>query len=93
MSVGFYEEWHEQQARKAAERQALIEQAQAWVGCRVWVALGKILPSSVYGEVERIDEQGRVFILVGYDSHDQPRYCIADVALLGQQVTRADSTP
>ena len=93
MPVSFYEEWHEQQARKAAERRALIEQAQAWVGCRVWVTYGGMLLSSDYGEVERIDEHGRVFILVGYDSNDQPCYCIVDVTLLGQKVTRADGKP
>jgi hypothetical protein len=88
--MSFYEYWHEQQAKKAAERQVLIEQSQSWTGRRVWVSAPASVGGTQYGEVERIDEQGRVYIVVGYDHADQPRYWTSDVGLLGRSVTLAE---
>ena len=90
----FYEYWQEKQGQDAATLQRLIEQSQMWVGRRVWVAptpgvTGSAAPST-YGEIEGIDERGRVKIVVGRSPSNTPLYHFTDVFSLGNLVTLAN---
>jgi hypothetical protein len=90
--MSFYDYWHEKQVREAAEVRVLVEQAQGWIGCRVWIAptpnMG-LSAKATYGEVESIDERGEVKVLVGYDAADRPHYYTSHVTRLGRLITRA----
>lgn len=86
----FFEYWTQKQTQERAEVQALIKQSQHWVGRRVKIApsrsLGFLSPEQD-GEVERIDERGNVYIVVGFNDVFQPRYYVCSVSMLGQPVT------
>ncbi len=89
----FYDYWKDKQAQEAEAMRVLIEQAQGWIGCRVWIAptprMG-LLAKPTYGEVESIDEWGVVKVLVGYDAAERPQYHTSQVTHLGCMIMMAE---
>ena len=87
--MDFFDYWQQQKAQERDMFEQKMEQAQGWIGHRVWVRSAFVPGSWVYGEVERINERGRACIVVGYNDQGRPYYHEVDVRLLGETVLRA----
>jgi hypothetical protein len=91
--MGFYEYWHEREARRHAEEQACVKRAHEWIGRRVRVRSFEVPNHWEYGEVESVDERGMVRILVGYTPDDHPWYVTVSANVLGDKVVRVYGKP
>jgi hypothetical protein len=96
--MGFREDWQERQTVALNElHQAVAQAREQWLGRRVWVWANRVdrlyrgyMPEWQYGEVESVEDNGRVKVLYGYTDTGHAVFCSFQVVDLGRLVVLAE---